>query len=155
MKTVRRTALLALCGVSLALVVAGLSAPTVFAQDDEIEIVVIVNKGVEEESISKADLSNILLAKMTKWTNKKKIVVTTLKSGPVHESFLKTHTKKTPSQFEAFWKKLVFTGKAKQPKAFKTEDELVAYVAKTEHAIGYIAAGTKHDAVKELTIAAE
>ncbi len=80
----------------------------------------------------------IFLGKKTKWANKGKVVPSTLKKGAVNKSFLKKYVKKSPAQFKTYWKKQVFTGKGKAPKSFKTEKALIAYVAKTKGAVGYV-----------------
>ncbi len=107
---------------------------------------VIVNAEVKEAKLTKGDVANIFLGKKSTYSDKSKIVIVTLKEGAAHTGFLKTYLGKTPAQFKNYWKKLVFTGKAKQPKSFKTEKELVEYVGKTKGAIGYISLAASKDA---------
>ncbi len=114
-------------------------------------IVIITHKDVAESAISKSDLKNIYLGKKSKLGGKK-VTIITLKSGDTHKSFLKQYVSKTESQFKKYWKKQVFTGKGKTPKSFKKESDLVAHVAKTKGAIGYISSSSSNDSVKVLTI---
>ena len=100
-------------------------------------IVIIGNKNISESSLSKTDIQNIFLGKKTKLGGTK-ITFVILKSGDVHESFLKEYLSRTPAQYNKYWKKMVFTGKGKAPKVFKTEEDLVEHVQNTEGAIGYI-----------------
>jgi ABC-type phosphate transport system substrate-binding protein len=57
---------------------------------------------------------------------------------------------KSTSQFSTGWKKLVFTGKGSMPEQVGSEDELVAFVAKTPGSIGYADAGKVKDGVKAI-----
>ena len=123
------------------------------AADAKDDVVIIVNKNVADKSISKKDLKDIFLNKKSKWSNGKKVIPVTLKSGDIHKSFLKNYVSKTASQFSKYWKKLVFTGKAKAPKTFKNEKEMLAYVAKTPGAIGYVSSKTAKDSKVVNTIA--
>lgn len=50
------------------------------------------------------------------------------------------------------FKSLVFTGKGSMPKTFNSDAEIVAHVAKTKGAIGYLAAAPAAGGVKRLTV---
>ena len=102
-------------------------------------------------SLSKADVAAVFLGKKGK-IGGTKVVLATLKGGNTHKAFLKAYVGKTPSQYRNYWKKLVFTGKAKAPKSFKSEKALAAFVAKTPGAIGYIAAGDAPAGTKAITV---
>ena len=118
-------------------------------------IVIIGNKNISESSLSKTDIQNIFLGKKTKLGGTK-ITFVILKSGNVHESFLKEYLSRTPAQYNKYWKKMVFTGKGKAPKVFKTEEDLVEHVQNTEGAIGYIgtesAQSIESDSLHQFTI---
>ena len=60
-----------------------------------------------------------------------------LKTGPIHESFVQEILGTTPSKLKNIWKELIFTGKGAAPKIFKTDNEMIEYVANTTGAIGY------------------
>ncbi len=132
-------------------IVAGvvLSAPAPAASQ---EVVIIANKSVETSTLSPAQLKEIFLGKCTRWENGDKINIVILKHTDTHKSFLKTYVKRSPSQFTNYWRKQVFTGKGESPKAFKSERELVDYVANVKGAIGYITKGTHTDRVKILSV---
>ena len=50
------------------------------------------------------------------------------------------------------WKKLVFTGKGSMPESVNSEAELVALIAKTPGAIGYISADKVGDGIKAIPV---
>ncbi len=116
------------------------------------EIVVIANKDVPLTSIGSDVLKNIFLVKKTEWDNGNKISFVTLKSCDTQKAFLKTYLKKTPSQYQRYFRTLVFTGKGKTPRAYSSEAEVVRYVSKTGGAIGYVSSGAETGSVKIITV---
>jgi ABC-type phosphate transport system substrate-binding protein len=127
----------------------------VFPNEQTAGIVIIGNNNIPESSLSKTDIQNIFLGKKTKLDGAK-ITFVILKEGDVHESFLKEYLSRTPAQYKKYWKKIVFTGKGKAPKTFKTEEALVEYVKNTEGAIGYIGSETaqtvESDSLQQITV---
>jgi len=111
------------------------------ADKEKEDVVVIGNKSVPERSLSKTEIQNIFLGKK-KRVDGTSITFVTLQGGPLHEIFLKKYLSRTPAQYKKYWKKMIFSGKAKTPKAFKTEQALIEHVEKTEGTIGYIDAET-------------
>jgi hypothetical protein len=75
-----------------------------------------------------------------------------MKSGDVHNEFLKKIADKTPSQYEAFWKKLIFSGQGKAPVSFNTPEEILSYVAATPGAISYVPPNLSQENVKVVTV---
>jgi ABC-type phosphate transport system substrate-binding protein len=120
--------------------------------EEKLEVVIIANEKVPEKVFSKKDIKDIFLGNKSKFKDDKKIVLATLKDGETHKVFLKDYVSKTTSQYSTYWKKLVFTGKGKQPEKFKTEKELVDFVNKTEGAIGYISSKTEAEKATVITV---
>lgn len=116
------------------------------------EMVLVANQGISATSLSKGDVKSIYLAKK-KSIDGTSVKLTTLKDKDLTAKFLKEYVGKTPSQFSAYYKKLVFTGKGKPPKKMGSEAEMIAYVARTTGAIGYVSAGAVTDAVKTIHVA--
>jgi len=132
--------------IFLMLVMLCLASRTSFA-----EVLIIANKNVSEDSISKVEVKNIFLGKTVKWADKSNISFVILKNG-IHKDFLKEYIKRSSSQYKNYWKKMVFTGKGSQPRAFETEKELIQYVAETDGAVGYISKGTEMINVKTINV---
>jgi ABC-type phosphate transport system substrate-binding protein len=112
------------------------------------DVIIICNKNVSEDELSRDMVKNIFLGKKTKWSNGNKIMFVIQKKNDVHKSFLKTYVSKTTSQFRNYWKKQVFTGKGRSPKKFHSDREIIEFVTGTKGAIGYVAAGSNTDTVK-------
>lgn len=116
------------------------------------EVIVIVNKEAPASSLDKASLSDMYLGKKTLWDKNTKVALSVLKGGAIHDQFVEKFVGKTAAQFQSYWNKLLFTGAGTPPTAFKTEKELVDFVARTKGAIGYIDSATAHDSVKVLSV---
>jgi ABC-type phosphate transport system substrate-binding protein len=115
-------------------------------------VVVIANENAPASSLSRADVKNIFLAKKTQWDNGQKINLATLKKSQTHDYFLRKYLQKSPSQFQRYFKTLLFTGKGKIPKSFNSEADLVRYVASTDGAIGYVSSETDTGSVKVINV---
>ena len=122
--------------IFFAITVAIKNVVTIYAQDAK-KIYVVTQKSFPVDSIEEKEIEWIFLGKTTKIKDLK-ISIVTLKEGDVHKLFLKDYLNKTESQYEIFWKKLVFTGKGKMPVTVKNDKEVIDFVKKNEGAIGYI-----------------
>jgi ABC-type phosphate transport system substrate-binding protein len=116
------------------------------------DFVIVANKNVSANSLSKAELQAIFLGEKTRWDDGKPIKIVVLDEGAAHKAFLLAVVGKTPSQFDNYWKKLVFTGKAAAPKAFDEAGKLIDFVAGQAGAVGYVAAGQPIGSVKTISI---
>ncbi len=114
-------------------------------------ILIVTNPGTDISSLKTKDVKDIFTGKRTRWNGSGKIILATLKDPGVHREFLRRFVKKTPSQFRNFWRRKVFTGEGKNPKAFDSEAALIAFVSKTKGAVGYISS-PKRKGVKIVTI---
>ena len=102
------------------------------------DMVIIAHQNTPETTVSAKDLQEIFLGKRVQWKDNTAIHPATVKEPELHEAFLKQYVKKTPSQWIAHWKRMVFTGNGTPPQQFTTQQELLKYVADTAGAIGYV-----------------
>ena len=116
------------------------------------DILIVANKSVQEETIKKAELKDIFLGNTIKWEDKTKINIVVQKDNSVTSEFVKEFLKKSTSQFRNYWKMMVFTGKGSTPKTFDKSNDLLAYIASTKGAIGYIDSGIKPQGVKVIKV---
>ncbi len=117
------------------------SGQVALADEQDGALIIIGNPNLSGSSLSQVDLQNIFLGKK-KTLGSIKVSFVILKNGDLHKSFLKEYLSRTPSQYKKYWKKMVFTGKGKAPKVFKTEEALIEHVQETEGVIGYISSET-------------
>ena len=71
--------------------------------------------------------------------------------SPVRAEFYKKVLEKEPSQVKAIWSKIVFSGKGKAPKEYKSSAEVKKVVSENPNAIGYIEKSAADDSVKVVT----
>jgi len=116
------------------------------------DYVVVANAGVPGGVVSRDDLKAIFLGEKTSWGNGAPVRIVVLEEGPAHKAFVQDVLGKTPAQFDSFWKKLVFSGKAGAPKSFADPAALAAYVAKEPGAIGYVSPGTPTGSAKTMKV---
>ncbi|ACB77776.1 hypothetical protein [Opitutus terrae] len=115
------------------------------------EVAFVVHPAVAESAVSAADIKNILLGTKTKWSSGPlRLVVQT--DGAVHAKVIQQYAQRSPDQFDKYWKKQVFTGKGTMPAAAKNDAEVIAFVASTPGAFGYLAAASVTDKVKLLEV---
>jgi hypothetical protein len=114
-------------------------------------IKVIANSSVSSSSISAGELKDVfLLTKNSLGGGHAEPVLE--KSGVTHQAFIKEYLGKTDSALQTYYRSLVFTGKASMPKILGADAEVVAYVAKTKGAIGYVSASAATEGVKTLEV---
>lgn len=133
--------------ISIVLAVFILSPMAAFAED----VIIICNKSVAVNSITKDDLERIYLGQKNLWDGGGKIEPVMLQNE-LAENFLTTYVGKNGTTFGNYWKKMLFSGKGNGPKQFAKPKEVVDFVASTQGAIGFVPSGTNSDAVKILPV---
>jgi ABC-type phosphate transport system substrate-binding protein len=116
------------------------------------DIKIIANSSVGASSVSTDELKAVFLATKSSLSDGSHVEPVLEKDGPAHEAFLKEFVGKTDSAFETYYRSLVFTGKASMPKTTASDADMVAYVAKTKGAIGYVSASAATAGVKTLEV---
>ena len=124
--------------------------PTTYASGSG---VLIVNENVATESLTKTEVMNIFLGKKATWENGNKITFVTLKDGDTHKTFLRTYIRKTPEQFNYYWKRMLFTGKGVIPKSFESDQEVIEFVSRNKNTVGYLSNPTTAAGIKMISIA--
>jgi len=116
-------------------------------------IKVIANSSVQATSISASDLKSVYLEEKSSLAGSGHVEPVLAKGGPAHEAFLKHVLGRTDSDLQMYYRSLVFTGRGSLPKTLDSDEAVVAYVAKTHGAIGYVSLGTSAEGVRMLNLA--
>ncbi|MFC5400455.1 hypothetical protein ACO0K0_12785 [Undibacterium sp. SXout11W] len=111
------------------------------------ELVVIVNKDNPATKMYLAQVAQFYLGGSTLFAP-----VELAENSPARAEFYKKVLDKDAAQVQAIWSKLLFTGKAKAPKEFKTDAEVKKFVSATPNAMGYIDKSSVDDTVKVVAI---
>jgi hypothetical protein len=116
------------------------------------DIKVIANPNIGASSVSADELKGVFLVTKSSLSDGSHVEPVLEKDGPVHEAFVKEYLGKTDSALQTYYRSLVFTGKAAMPKTLAADAEVVAYVAKTKGAVGYVSAAASTAGVKTLEV---
>lgn len=111
--------------------VSGQSAP-----DD----IVVVGSADTPENLTSEEVKQIFLGKKTRWADDSTLTFVILNEKDIYTAFLQQYLGKTYSQYRNYWKKQVFTGKGRMPKAFDSTDDMFAYLAENEGVISFVKA---------------
>ena len=140
-----RITLLALAALTLSL------TPRSFAAD----LKIVANPSVKADSISASELRSVFLAERDSINDGSHVEPVFQRSGAAHETFLRDFLRESNESLQSRYGALVFTGKVAMPKSFNSDTEVVAYVAKTRGAIGYVSVSASSEGVKVLEIVTE
>jgi TonB family protein len=116
------------------------------------EVKVIANASVKTDTISAAELKRVFLEEKISLADGTHVEPVLEKDGPVHSAFLQEYLGMNEDDLQTYYRTLVFTGKGSIPKAFASDAAVVAYVARTRGAIGYVGSAANAEGVKILAI---
>ena len=116
------------------------------------DVKMIANSSVGVSAVSADEIKAVFLATKSSLSDGSHVEPVLEKDGPAHEAFLKEFVGKTDAAFETYYRSLVFTGKASMPKTTASDADMVAYVARTKGAIGYVSASAVTAGVKTLEV---
>lgn len=111
------------------------------------EVAVIVNSGSGVSSMSDSDVKRIFLGKSKKVGGAKAAPVDTTEGGAARDAFYSKVVGKNSAQLKSYWSTMIFSGKGTPPKEVSSDADVVAYVAKTKGAIGYVDASAANGSV--------
>jgi ABC-type phosphate transport system substrate-binding protein len=115
------------------------------------DIKVIANPSVKVTQVSTDELKRIFLGTDTSLEGGH-VVPVFERGGATHDAFLKQYLGKTDAALSTYYMSLVFTGKAFMPTMLGSDAEVVAYVARTKGAIGYVNASTSVPGAKAIVV---
>ena len=116
------------------------------------DIKVIANSSVKASEISAEELKRVFLVKVSSLDDGSHVEPVLGKAGATHEAFLKQYIGKTDAALSSYYRGLVFTGKGSMPKSLGSDAAVVAYVAKTKGAIGYVSVGASATGTKAIVV---
>jgi TonB family protein len=116
------------------------------------DVKVIANSSVKADTISAAELKRVFLEEKISLGDGTHVEPVLQKGGPAHEAFLQEYVGRSEDDLQAYYRTLVFTGRGSMPRAFGSDAGVVAYVARTRGAIGYVSSAASVGGVKILAI---
>jgi TonB family protein len=113
---------------------------------------VIANSSVKADVISADEIKQVYLRERSSLGDGTHVEPVMEKRGSAHDAFLKNFLDINDDALQTYYRTLVFTGKGSMPKALGSDAEVVAYVARTRGAIGYVNSATSTEGVKILLV---
>ncbi len=114
---------------------AGLMMAATFASA---EVVVIVNANSSINSATADEIQQVFLGKRNEINGVSVTPVDQSEGNMIREEFYEKVVDKTPAQLNAYWSRLIFTGKGKPPKQYFDDAEVLETVLEEEDSVGYI-----------------
>lgn len=114
---------------------------------------IIVNPTNDISSMTKEQVSELFLKKITQWENgRKALPVDQVTSSPIREKFSKEIHDKSVTAINSYWRQKIFSGRDVPPPEKSSDADVLAYIAENADAVGYVSANAPIDKVKVLKI---
>ncbi|TXH65503.1 MAG: hypothetical protein E6Q86_01170 [Tolumonas sp.] len=125
------------------------TASLLTAYSGQAEIWVVVHPSNPTKSMSKSEVSALYLGRYQAFKDGSfALPFDQNADGEFRKEFYQQLTGKSVSFINAYWARILFTGRATPPRQVEDNDAVIDVVKKNPSAIGYVAAGTKLDGVK-------
>lgn len=126
----------------------GVLLALMFIGSAQADVVVIVNL-LGPDYLSQTQVSKLYLGKSKQLPSQgKAYIIDMADDSEIKREFHQKVTHKSESQLQAYWSRLIFTGKGKPPHKVRTPELVLSLVASNENAIGYIDESLVNDRVK-------
>ena len=118
----------------------------------EFEVAVIAHESVSADTLSRLQLLDVFAGDVDRWSDGVRVMVKDLKvKGEVRDAFYEFLGKR-PSRMKSIWLKRMLSGEGERPESLTSEEDMLASVAKTPGAIGFISKAKVTDSVKLLLL---
>ncbi|MBU0984413.1 MAG: phosphate ABC transporter substrate-binding protein [candidate division Zixibacteria bacterium] len=115
-------------------------------------IVVIVNPSSGLTEATASDISSVFMGKSSTIGSERVAPIDQSADAQPRIDFSDKILGRTVKKVTDYWAKRVFSGKGEPPTELANDAKVIAHVAETPGAIGYVSAGSLTDAVKALTV---
>ncbi|NKE72182.1 hypothetical protein [Candidatus Manganitrophus noduliformans] len=114
---------------------------------------IVVNPSNGISSLTKEQISDLFLKKVTQWENgRKALPVDQVTASTIREKFSKEIHEKSVTAINSYWRQKIFSGRDVPPPEKSSDADVLAYVAENADAVGYVSANAPVDKVKVLKI---
>jgi TonB family protein len=119
------------------------------------DVKIIANPNVRIGTISAREVKRVFLEQDKALPDGSHVEPVLKKGGAAHEAFLREYLEETQDDLQNYYRALVFGGRGSMPKELNSDEEMVAYVAKTRGAIGYVSEAAAVESVKTLLVVSD
>jgi ABC-type phosphate transport system substrate-binding protein len=105
-------------------------------------------------AVERSKLAKMFLKKVKRWDNDVSVTpFDQVDKSPVREAFSEKVHKRSVSNIESYWQRMIFSGREVPPDKLASDEQVLAFVGSEPGGVGYVAADTELDSeVKELTV---
>ncbi len=102
------------------------------------DVVVVVSQQSPVTTLSRTQLTDIYLGRMSRFPNGEPVVPIDQKEGTdARAAFYRDYLGQSPAQIKAHWSKLIFTGRGQPPRSVEDGAAMAEFIAEHPKAIGY------------------
>lgn len=149
--TTKKSCAFALC--LLAILVAGTPSFSFGQSTVETTYKLIVHTSNPSTTVTSAQCQSIFMKKTRAWPNGVAIqVVDQVLDAPARAAFSTQVLKKAARSVKNLWQQAIFSGSAIPPPELATDHDVIAFVARTPGAVGYVGAGSATAGVKVMVV---
>ena len=112
------------------------------------EIAVIVHPSAGVDAASKEEIARLFLNKSTNIKGVNLSPIDQAEGTAARDAFYKKVGDKTASQLNAYWSRLIFTGKGQPPESVSDDAEAIQVISEDASSIGYVDASAVNSSVK-------
>lgn len=139
----KKHALIISCGLLLQLVAFWANA----------EVVVVVSPKSPITEISRLELADVYLGRLTRLGNGQPVVpIDQAQRTDAHEEFYAEYLGRSAAAIKAHWARLIFTGRGQPPKSVQNDHAVIDRLVQNPNAIGYLNRQAVDDRVRVLNV---
>ena len=117
------------------------------------ELAIIVNNDNATNDVSVEEVVNIFLGKSRNLPDGTKVVpIDQWEGEPARVAFYRDLVKKSQSQLNSYWSRLIFAGKGQPPFAVSNSEEVMEFIAGNHNMIGYVDSDVVDETVKVILL---
>ncbi len=123
-----------------------------FASTVQAELVVIGHKSLDSSGMTKKNIIDIYMGRYSLLSeNVKLIPLDQAENSKIKKSFYKKLVNRSLNEIEAYWARLIFSGRAKRPQSVDGDKQVIAKILKNPSMIGYIDSSRLSNDIKVLS----
>jgi ABC-type phosphate transport system substrate-binding protein len=141
-------------GVILLIFLGILLGGSIAVAEEVVVFQVIVHVSNPTKQLSKQELSQLFLKKVTQWkdSNEAVLPIDLVDNSLVRQKFSEIIHGREVASIKAYWQKQIFSGRGVPPEEKKSDEDVLKYVSENPGAVGYIAEATKIDAYDNVKV---
>ena len=116
---------------------------------------IVANPSIKIDSVTADELKSVFLEETGSLRDGSRVEPVLQRANATHDAFCREFLRRNVSEMHTYYLGLAFTGKGSVPREFNSDAEVLAYVAKTKGAIGYVNSASPTDGLKILNFIPE